>query len=183
MASIRAFLAEVKDIDAVVSCAGDARFAPIDKLTEEDFLFSISNKLLGQVNLVRAALPLVRDNGSITISSGILSRFPMVGSCAVSLVNAGLEGFGRAATLEASRGREKPPPMSRGPTSRPSKVRLLGRRSSPIETHRLTASHKSRGPDPATPRGSRPVRSPRTPRSGCDCRAPARTPPCPSPAN
>ena len=34
--SIRRFFAEVKNLDAVVSCAGDARFAPLDKLTDED---------------------------------------------------------------------------------------------------------------------------------------------------
>jgi NAD(P)-dependent dehydrogenase (short-subunit alcohol dehydrogenase family) len=102
--SVREFFAAVKDLDAVVSCAGEARFAPLDKLTDEDFLFSVNNKLLGQVNLLRAALPLLREKGSITVTSGVLSKFPMVGSGAVSMVNAGLEGFTRAAALEAPRG-------------------------------------------------------------------------------
>ena len=102
--SIRRFFAEVKDLDSVVSCAGDARFAPLDKLTDEDFLFSLNNKLMGQVNLIRAALPVIRDKGSITVTSGVLAKYPMTGSGAVSLVNAGLEGFTRAAALEATRG-------------------------------------------------------------------------------
>jgi NAD(P)-dependent dehydrogenase (short-subunit alcohol dehydrogenase family) len=102
--SIRAFFAGMTNLDAVVSCAGDARFAPLDKLSDEDFLFSLNNKLMGQVNLVRAALTTVRDKGSITISSGVLSRYAMVGSGAVSMVNAGLEGFTRVAALEAPRG-------------------------------------------------------------------------------
>jgi NAD(P)-dependent dehydrogenase (short-subunit alcohol dehydrogenase family) len=102
--SIRRFFAEVKDLDGVVSCAGDARFAPLDKLTDEDFLFSVNNKLMGQVNLIRAALPVIRDNGSITVTSGVLAKYPMIGSGAVSLVNAGLEGFTRVAALEATRG-------------------------------------------------------------------------------
>jgi NAD(P)-dependent dehydrogenase (short-subunit alcohol dehydrogenase family) len=103
-ASIHKFFAEVKDIDAVVSCAGDARFAPLDKLTDEDFLYTLRNKLMGQVNVVRAALSAVRDKGSITVSSGQLSRYAMVGAGAVSMVNAGLEGFTRVAALEAPRG-------------------------------------------------------------------------------
>jgi hypothetical protein len=45
------------DLDAVASCAGEARFAPLDKLTDEDFLYSVHNKLMGQVNLVRARPP------------------------------------------------------------------------------------------------------------------------------
>ena len=102
--SIRRFFAEVKDLDGVVSCAGDARFAPLDKLTDEDFLFSVNNKLMGQVNLIRAALPVIRDKGSITVTSGVLAKYPMIGSGAVSLVNAGLEGFTRVAALEATRG-------------------------------------------------------------------------------
>lgn len=102
--SIRRFFEAVTNLDAVVSCAGGAKFAPLDKLTEEDFLYSLNDKLMGQVNLVRAALPVLRDKGSITITSGVLSKSPMVGSGAVSLVNAGLEGFARAAALEATRG-------------------------------------------------------------------------------
>jgi NAD(P)-dependent dehydrogenase (short-subunit alcohol dehydrogenase family) len=46
----------------------------------------------------------VRDGGSITLTSGVLSHSPMPGSGAISLVNAGLEGFARAAALEAPRG-------------------------------------------------------------------------------
>jgi NAD(P)-dependent dehydrogenase (short-subunit alcohol dehydrogenase family) len=59
---------------------------------------------MGQVNLVRYGMESVRDGGSFTLTSGVLGRFPMPGSGAVSLVNAGLEGFGRAAALEAPRG-------------------------------------------------------------------------------
>jgi len=102
--SIHRFFREVRDLDGVVSCAGDARFAPLDKLTDEDFLYSVNNKLMGQVNLVRAALPVIREKGSITVTSGVLSKYPMVGSGAVSMVNAGLEGFTRVAALEATRG-------------------------------------------------------------------------------
>lgn len=102
--STREFFAGIKDLDAVVSCAGDARFVPFDKLTDDDFRFTLENKLMGQINLIRAAMPMIRENGSITITSGQLSRYAMVGSGAVSLVNAGIEGFTRSAALEAPRG-------------------------------------------------------------------------------
>src|SRR3954470_11900000 len=46
----------------------------------------------------------IRDGGSFTLTSGVLSQEPMRGSSAISLVNAGLEGFVRAAALEAPRG-------------------------------------------------------------------------------
>ena len=37
------------------------------------------------------------------MTSGVLAKYPMIGSGAVSLVNAGLEGFTRGAALEATR--------------------------------------------------------------------------------
>jgi NAD(P)-dependent dehydrogenase (short-subunit alcohol dehydrogenase family) len=90
--------------DAVVCAAGPARFKPFDKLTDDDFTFCLANKLMGQVNLVRSGVEYLNDGGSFTLTSGILSRKPMAGSAAISLVNAGLEGFARAAALELPRG-------------------------------------------------------------------------------
>ena len=104
VASIREMYRKTGPLDAVVAVAGDARFKPFDELTDEDFAFSIRNKLMGQVNLVRLGMSAIRANGSFTITSGILASQPMAGGGAVSLVNAGLEGFARAAALEAPRG-------------------------------------------------------------------------------
>jgi NAD(P)-dependent dehydrogenase (short-subunit alcohol dehydrogenase family) len=94
----------VTPFDAVVCAAGAAKFAPLESLSDEDFQFSLSNKLMGQVNLVRVGLPYISDNGSFTLTSGVLATEPIPGSAAISLVNAGLEGFVRAAALEAPRG-------------------------------------------------------------------------------
>jgi len=101
--SIREMYHKVGHVDAVISAAGVARFAPFASLTDADFALSLSNKLMGQVNLVRFGLEHVRDGGSFTLTSGILSQRPMAGSAAISLVNAGIEGFARAAALEVPR--------------------------------------------------------------------------------
>jgi NAD(P)-dependent dehydrogenase (short-subunit alcohol dehydrogenase family) len=101
--SIRAMYQRAGQVDAVVSAAGAAKFKPLDQLSDEDFAFCLSNKLMGQVNLVRYGIAHVRDGGSFTLTSGILAHKPMAGSAAISLVNAGLEGFARAAALEAPR--------------------------------------------------------------------------------
>ena len=90
-------------VDAVISAAGLAKFGPMISLTDADFALGLESKLMGQVNLVRSGIDHVNDNGSITLTSGILSRKPMVGSTAISLVNSALEGFGRAAALEMPR--------------------------------------------------------------------------------
>ncbi len=102
--SIEALYDRVGDFDAVISAAGAARFGPLDGLTEEDFVFSAANKLMGQVNLVRLGLSRIHAGGSFTLTSGVLAQDPMPGSAAISMVNAGLEGFVRAAALEAKQG-------------------------------------------------------------------------------
>ncbi len=103
-ASMRALYQRVGRLDAVISAAGSAAWKPLAQLTDQDFAFSLGNKLMGQVNLVRYGLDAVVDGGSFTLTSGVLAQQPMQGSAAVSLVNAALEGFGRAAALEAPRG-------------------------------------------------------------------------------
>ncbi|GAC1358762.1 MAG: short chain dehydrogenase [Variovorax sp.] len=102
--SLRALFAQAGPLDGVVCAAGAARFKPLAQLEDDDFSFSLQNKLMGQVNLIRLALQHVRDGGAIVVTSGILSRLPAPGGGAISLVNAGLEGFARAAALEAPRG-------------------------------------------------------------------------------
>lgn len=103
-ASVLSMFKLVGKVDAIVSAAGPARFKPLAELTDDDFDFSLRNKLMGQVNIVRYGFDYVRDGGSITITAGYMSRNPAPGSAAVSLVNAGLEGFARAAAGEAPRG-------------------------------------------------------------------------------
>ena len=102
--SIREVFQTVGKVDHIVSATGAARFLPFEKLTDEDFHFSLANKLMGQVNLARIGVDYLNDNGSITLTSGILARHPVKGSAVISLVNAALEGFVRAAALEAPRG-------------------------------------------------------------------------------
>ena len=103
-ASIEEMYRTAGRFDAVVCCAGSGAWKPLDQLTDDDFQASLGNKLMGQVNVVRLGLKHVSDGGSITVTSGVLAQSPMVGSAAVSLLNAGLEGFVRAAALEAPRG-------------------------------------------------------------------------------
>jgi len=102
--SVAAMFRSAGAFDALVCAAGSARFGPLDDLEYEDFLFSIRNKLMGQVNLVKIGRTYINDKGSFTLTSGVLARQPMPGSSAVSMVNAGIEGFVRAAQLELERG-------------------------------------------------------------------------------
>lgn len=90
----------VGSFDALVSAAGEARFGSLGELSDEDFMLGLRHKLMGQVNLVRIGRNHVKGRGSFTLTSGILSRQPMPGSASISMVNAAVEGFVRAAALE-----------------------------------------------------------------------------------
>ncbi|ADO69321.1 short chain dehydrogenase [Stigmatella aurantiaca] len=91
-------------IDALISATGSAAFKPLPQLGDEDFQFSLGNKLMGQVNTARLGLEFVRDGGSITLTGGVLAHEPMPGTAAIALVNSALEGFARAAALDLPRG-------------------------------------------------------------------------------
>ena len=102
--SIRQLFAAIGRYDALVSTAGVAKFASFDELEDTDYQFGLSHKLMGQVNLVRIGRQFITDRGSFTLTSGVLSQEPMKGSASISVVNAGIEGFVRAAALELPRG-------------------------------------------------------------------------------
>jgi NAD(P)-dependent dehydrogenase (short-subunit alcohol dehydrogenase family) len=102
--SVRAMLAQAGRVDAIVSCAGSGAWKPLEQLSDEDFETSLHYKLMGQVNLARYGAESLADGGSVTLTSGVLAQEPMPGGAAISLVNAGLEGFARAAALEMPRG-------------------------------------------------------------------------------
>jgi NAD(P)-dependent dehydrogenase (short-subunit alcohol dehydrogenase family) len=102
-ATIRAMFEKVRDVNAVISCAGNAAFKPFADLTDADYELGLRSKLMGQVSLARMAKDHLRDGGSITLTTGVLAMHPMLGSASISMVNAGLEGFVRAAALEMPR--------------------------------------------------------------------------------
>jgi len=102
--SLEQLFKDIGPFDALVCAAGVARFSPLSELSDQDFQLGLTSKLMGQVNLVRVGLNYVNERGSFTLTSGVLSQQPMPGSSSISMINAGIEGFVRAAALELSRG-------------------------------------------------------------------------------
>ncbi|HJV34336.1 short chain dehydrogenase [Geomonas sp.] len=102
--SVEKMFKEVGHFDALVCAAGVARFGALSELSDEDFQLGLAGKLMGQVNLVRVGYNYINDHGSFTLTSGVLSHQPMPGSASISMINAGIEGFVRAAALEMPRG-------------------------------------------------------------------------------
>ncbi len=102
-ATIRALFERVREVDAVICCAGSAVFKRFAELNDADYEVGIRSKLMGQVSLVRIAKDRLRDGGSITLTTGTLATHPIMGGASISMVNAGLEGFVRAAAIELPR--------------------------------------------------------------------------------
>ncbi|MES0809949.1 NAD-dependent epimerase/dehydratase family protein [Roseibium sp. SCPC15] len=75
--SIIALYREAGQVDAVVSAVGDVKFERLADMTREKYLFGLERKVLGQINLVLKGLDVVADNGSFTLTSGILDRDPV----------------------------------------------------------------------------------------------------------
>ncbi len=100
--SLAALFDRVGMVDGIVCTGGAARFKPWDQLTDEDWTFSLANKLLGQVNVVRYGLKTVRPGGAITLTSGTASQDPSPGSAIITTVNSAVDAFARAVAAEPS---------------------------------------------------------------------------------
>jgi NAD(P)-dependent dehydrogenase (short-subunit alcohol dehydrogenase family) len=83
--SVSDVFASVGPFDGLVSCIGGTPFKTFDELTMEDFASGLSTKCFSQLNLAKAAIPFLRENGSITLTSGIIGDEPIIaGSCAAA---------------------------------------------------------------------------------------------------
>ena len=98
--SIEAMFESLGKVDAIVCIAGEAKWAALDSMTEEDFYIGLKSKLMGQVNLVRIGQKYLNTGGSFTLSTGILADDPVVGTTSPAMVNGGIHSFVKAASLE-----------------------------------------------------------------------------------
>jgi NAD(P)-dependent dehydrogenase (short-subunit alcohol dehydrogenase family) len=95
---------KVNKCDAVISIAGEAKWAPFDDLTEADYFYGLRHKLMGQVNLVRIARDYLTPGGSITLTTGLLADHPVPMTSSAAMVNGAIHSFVKAAALEISDG-------------------------------------------------------------------------------
>lgn len=101
--TIAELLERLNDIDAVVCCAANAPLVSLTDVSDEEFVASITPKLLGQVGLTIHAATRLHDGGSITLTSGAIP-VGTSGAAGGAMVNAGLEAFVRAAAQDLGRG-------------------------------------------------------------------------------
>ncbi|WP_144394663.1 short chain dehydrogenase [Pleionea sediminis] len=102
--SIRAMYQQIGEFDALVSATGLVHFGPLEDISQEQWMLGINNKLMGQINLVIEGIKHIRDNGSFTLTTGVISQDPIPYGAAATTVNRAVEGFVESAALELPRG-------------------------------------------------------------------------------
>ncbi|HCB1499481.1 TPA: short chain dehydrogenase [Klebsiella michiganensis] len=102
--SVKSLFENIGRIDAIVSATGNLFFGPLETMTDNDFNQGLQDKLLGQIRLALTGQHYLNDGGSITLISGIVAHEPIAQGVNATTVNAGLEGFVRAAACELPRG-------------------------------------------------------------------------------
>lgn len=102
--SLVAMYRETGKVDAVVSTVGSVHFGPLTEFTEEQFMLGLTNKVMGQVNVVLVGIDYVNDGGSFTLTSGVMDRDPIRLGAGGAMANGALGGFVVGAAIEMPRG-------------------------------------------------------------------------------
>ncbi|MBF2460524.1 short chain dehydrogenase [Listeria seeligeri] len=102
--SIKKMYTQVGKVDAIVSATGSATFSPLTELTPEKNAVTISSKLGGQINLVLLGINSLNDNGSFTLTTGIMMEDPIVQGTSAAMANGAVTAFAKSAAIEMPRG-------------------------------------------------------------------------------
>src|SRR3954451_24057528 len=95
---------QVGTVDAIVTTVGSAPFKPFAELGRDGFVTGMTNKALGQVEVVRQGIDHVTDGGSFTVTSGVVGREQVRTGVAAAMANGALEYFVPSAAAELPRG-------------------------------------------------------------------------------
>jgi NAD(P)-dependent dehydrogenase (short-subunit alcohol dehydrogenase family) len=102
--SVRSMYKQVGKVDAVVSAVGHGHFGAVADMSSEQFMKGINHKVLPQVNLVLLGIEHMNDDGSFTLTSGVLNRDPISGGSCAAAANGAIDGFVTAAAVDMPRG-------------------------------------------------------------------------------
>jgi NAD(P)-dependent dehydrogenase (short-subunit alcohol dehydrogenase family) len=111
-------------LDVVVANAGRGAFSPITEITEELVDEVLDLNLKAVLFTVQKALPLMRDGGSIIMTSSIASVKGFPGRTAYAAAKAGLRAFARVWTTELKSRKIRSNVLTPGPVDTPQTARL-----------------------------------------------------------
>src|SRR5580700_4105083 len=106
-------------LDIVFANAGFARFAPIDKITEEHYDLIFDANVKGVIFTVQKALPLMPDGGSIILNASIVATKGFADWSMYSAAKAAVRSFARTWTMDLKQRRIRVNAVSPGFTDTP----------------------------------------------------------------
>jgi len=101
--SIKALYEKVGHFDAVVNTVGFCEYANFTEMTETQWMTTVMNKMMGQINLVRIGQEYIADAGSFTLISGILNTKPIPFAIADATTSGAIDTFVKCVALEMPR--------------------------------------------------------------------------------
>lgn len=87
-------------VDHLVVTASDIEFGPVAELSLDKAKASFDSKFWGPYTAVKAAIPYLSDDASVTLFSGGFSQRPQPGAAVIAAINCAIEGLCRALSLE-----------------------------------------------------------------------------------
>jgi len=103
-ASIRKLFEQVGSFDAVVNTVGVCEYADFTDMTEQQWMTTVLSKMMGQINLVRIGQEYIKDAGSFSLISGILSSKPIPMAIADATTSSAIDTFVKCVAYELPRG-------------------------------------------------------------------------------
>src|SRR5579862_752680 len=91
---VKELFVSVGELDHLVITAADLVYGPLRTLQESDVMRAVRSKLLGPIFAAQESASRIRPGGSITLTTGIAARRPLVGGSMAAALNASLEGLG-----------------------------------------------------------------------------------------
>lgn len=92
---------KIGGFDHLIFTAGDQlSFKELSELNIEEAKKSINVRFWGAIMAVKYALPMIRKDGSIILTTGALGRKPRVGTAVIAAMASAVEGLTRALAIE-----------------------------------------------------------------------------------
>lgn len=95
-----AFFEKIGQFDHLVITAGEATLGHFRELQLEDVHSAFDSKFWGQYITVKAAVPYLNENGSISLTSGVYGKRPPKGASTLAAINSSLEGLMRGLAVD-----------------------------------------------------------------------------------
>jgi len=123
LADLDRLVAQIKrekgKVDIVFANAGFARFAPLDKITEEHYDLIFNANVKGVIFTVQKALPLIPDGGSIILNASIVATKGFADWSMYSAAKAAVRSLARTWTSDLKQRRIRVNAVSPGFTDTP----------------------------------------------------------------